>query len=644
MEQPHDNHGKNDLSRASDQSLPQTRPEDRFLGYAPFGGFTNQAYTDMSDQTPSIETDPSTGSVASLVSVESHENHKLYYSFDDLDVKIDPFISFDNLLIPAGLGFSPRGSFPDANSYCMPQFDDFMPDFDVSGTSFDTFDYPSILLTEDRTDDHPSKSYDASCSWRPNFSCQPQVNTMGPSADLDTRRLEDSTGPSYTEASTVSASHERQYIVELASEMQSKLRHLVDSGVLRSWNSTLSSIIRVFAVRLGYESSDRINRDTLRIIHENSGELVIQLQTMMAIPETGYKSNKSDGATESHDEMSVKDKMSLWEGQQNLDRTPPPHYTQPEGHGGTRDQLELSTGEINHEAILKSQAFDWLLEYLERQASLWWDDNDLGTCVQEEIQRKILNLFTFERGEKNPSKIQKIKFQLPDWPLPGGGSKEQLSPHNDTAKSLRQVTLESTIIVCCADKSQMMTIRDYMNQTWPSSWKQAFDLLQLCADFGETRIPVDTPQISKHTQGVTPIRQDGCSCVVVGPPGWPDLLASVEDGCLTITVEGHPYFIAEYGEQLAWLSAAFAQNSRAVYRKPTITRPREIGLDENILCFDIVAEEEPLQSLPSQARWLAEILGQDFVAIRGFPILRRPEDFLGTEVPWDGSKASRKFS
>lgn len=187
--------------------------------------------------------------------------------------------------------------------------------------------------------------------------------------------------------------------------------------------------------------------------------------------------------------------MSLWEEQQNPNSTPPPQYTQLKED--TRDRIESSTRQIEYEAILESRAFNWLSKHLERQASLWWNDDDLGICVQEEIQRKIMDLFVFEIDEKHTSEIQRIKFQLLDWPLLGIGSDKQHLQHNDKAKPLRQVTLESAVVVCCADKSQVVTIRDYMDQTWPSNWKQAFDLLQSCADFGETRALDNRRQVGK---------------------------------------------------------------------------------------------------------------------------------------------------
>ncbi|KAK1455660.1 hypothetical protein CMEL01_04420 [Colletotrichum melonis] len=418
----------------------------------------------------------------------------------------------------------------------------------------------------------------ASTYWPAVFSDQTELNAT---EDLHTSRRKGNMLVSIPEASAAEVESEQQYIVGLASEMQRRLRHLSDAGVSRSWNSSFPSVIRAFTIRLGYESSNDISHNTWQIIHKNSGK-------------------ETDGTKGNLHDMSVEDKMSLWEDQKNPNCTPSPQYTQLKED--TRDRIESSTRQIEYEAILESRAFHWLLKHLERQASLWWDDNDLGICVQEEIQRKVMDLFALRIDERHTSEIQKIKFQLLDWPLLGIGSDKQHHQHNDKTKPLRQVTLESAVV------------------TWPSSWKQAFDLLQSCADFGETRALDNRHQI-------------------VGPPGHPNLLASVEDGRLTVTVEGYPYFIAEYGEQLAWLSAAVAQNSRAAYRRPTITRQREIGSDETIFCFDIVLEEEPLQSLPPQERSLAGILGQDFVAIRGFPILRRPKEFPGMEIPWNMRKA-----
>ncbi|KAG7040038.1 hypothetical protein JMJ77_0010278 [Colletotrichum scovillei] len=576
---------------------------------------TSEETYEESYGTPSLTAALSSSSSRSIpVENNEHRNPSDTYS----SRAPEPLVLEDGIFSTAPR-FSPSGDCPFDQAIAFDTaFKTRFLDFDAYPFVFDLCSRPDqaplpreIIERQLATQEGNENSEYASTYWPALFPDPTELNTM---EDLHTSRPKDNMLASIPETSPAEVEYEQQYIVGLASEMQRRLRHLSDAGVSRSWNSSFSSVIRAFTIRLGYESSNDISHDTWQIIHKNSGELFNHLQNMMSLFDNHIKSKETDGIKGNLHDMSVEDKMSLWEEQKNPNCTPPPQHTQLKED--TRDRIESSTRQIEYEAILESRAFNWLLNHLERQASLWWDDNDLGICVQEEIQRKVMNLFALEIDERHTSEIQKIKFQLLDWPLLGIGSDKQHLQHNDKTKPLRQVTLESAVVVCCADKSQVVTIRDYMDQTWPSNWKQAFDLLQSCADFGETQVLNNRHQ-------------------VVGPPGYPNLLASVEDGHLTVTVEGYPYFIAEYGEQLAWLSAAVAQNSRAVYRRPTITRQREIGSDETIFCFDIVLEEKPLHSLPPQERSLAGILGQDFVAIRGFPILRRPIEFPGMEIPWN---------
>lgn len=96
--------------------------------------------------------------------------------------------------------------------------------------------------------------------------------------------------------------------------------------------------------------------------------------------------------------------------------------------------------------------------------------------------------------------------------------------------------------------------------------------------------------------------------------------------------------IAEFGEQLAWLSAAVSRHydGPIAYRTPVIFRQsiHETVLCEDMIGFDITVREEVKDSLTlEEVRW-TKVLDRRFVVMSGFPILSRLTSPTGIEVSW----------
>ncbi|KAI3539473.1 hypothetical protein CSPX01_08919 [Colletotrichum filicis] len=273
MDHFHGTRGKDDHSRDCDQFTLQDymdgprsqRFRDKERLYFP-------ETSEESYGTPSL-TAALSASDSSSIPVENNEyrNPSDTYSSRALEpLVLDGIFSTVSRFSPSGDTLFDRAITLD------PPFNTHFLDFDTYPFGFDLCSRPDQApLPEDKiielplaTQEGNENSEYASTYWPALFSDQTELNTT---EDLHTSRPKGDMLVSIPEASAAEAEYEQQYIVGLASEMQRRLRHLSDAGVSRSWNSSFSSVIRAFTIRLGYESTNDISHDTWQIVHKNSG-------------------------------------------------------------------------------------------------------------------------------------------------------------------------------------------------------------------------------------------------------------------------------------------------------------------------------------------------------------------------------------
>lgn len=278
MDHSHGTRGKDDHSRDCDQFSLLASIEDYMDGprIHPFRDIERPKFPETSEEsygTPSLTATLSASSTSSIP-VEYSEYSNLSDTYSSRAP--EPLVLEDGIFstIP---GFSPSGDIPFDRAITLdPPFNTDFLDFDAYPFSFDSCSRPDqALLPEDGITELPLATQEGnenseytSTYWSALFSDQTELNTT---EDLHTSRPKGSILVSIPEASAAEVEYEQQYIVGLASEMQRRLRHLSDAGVSRSWNSSFSSVIRAFTIRLGYESSNDISHDTWQIIHKNSG-------------------------------------------------------------------------------------------------------------------------------------------------------------------------------------------------------------------------------------------------------------------------------------------------------------------------------------------------------------------------------------
>jgi hypothetical protein len=124
-------------------------------------------------------------------------------------------------------------------------------------------------------------------------------------------------------------------------------------------------------------------------------------------------------------------------------------------------------------------------------------------------------------------------------------------------------------------------------------------------------------------------------------------VGKVSNSTITITVTGPAYFIADYGELIAWIGSALLTNTPNIgcYCQPLITKfrvhnsyPDSTLLKSQSYCnidFELVELETADKTLPMVLNISRDLLGENILSIQGFPIRRRPEGYNGLELSFN---------
>ena len=325
--------------------------------------------------------------------------------------------------------------------------------------------------------------------------------------------------------------------------------------------------------------------------------------------------HRPKGRTDDPESMSLLDKMSMWNrksgNEQKLDNCDlfesieDLEEEDAEEEEGDADKSELS---LYSKAIMNSTAYKWLIASLLKQSSLHWDDSQPRSIVQEIRQTILKMLSTGSISKKRAPSTYSVVFHLPWRPLKSRGEMHYSRCPIQPGQSLS----ECTVLSCSsADRVQAMTIRQYLDQTWYSGGTGLLFVLQEALE-------------ANHSTLILP---DNTT-----------LESFFDDSGICIWVTGPAYSIAECGEQLAWLVAALQPPNldSVVHSIPSITA-HELNKDKSTdqlyqhhwyLGYDHKSfSTTPVLTILQRMRFMSSS-----TIVRGFPTVRRPDDFPGVEV------------
>ncbi|KAH9226188.1 hypothetical protein K456DRAFT_1742962, partial [Colletotrichum gloeosporioides 23] len=411
-------------------------------------------------------------------------------------------------------------------------------------------------------------------------------------------------------------SHEQQYISEACQSIRDNL--VYDAGP-ENWtllSQRLPELFKAFAFKIGLESADQANLRVMWFFH-NYGE---KIATQLLCDESETEKTRDNGES-----MSLEDKLKLWWGEARCSTGPIDEYR-------CRDVKDLSSGEddedlgnieasSHNKTVLESGAFRWLVRSLRNEMALQEDyDSIRGHDSRVDIRKKILRqLPTGKISKSRPPTIHKVMVRLCKWPMiTHNKSGRSDTDHSDTR------TFDSMIVVCCGGNLQMLSIKQYMKQTWPSTWYQVMSLLEDASN--------DT------------------GAFVVNLPDKTQLVCSTEHNDLVLGISGPAHTIAECTEQLAWVLAALRfphdRYDTVSQHLPIISDPHKVSndsmhrllqfmqappRDRHFLCFDIHVRAFDGALVQANKVDLFLSFSDGIVAVPGYPMLRRPAGVHGIE-------------
>ena len=353
-------------------------------------------------------------------------------------------------------------------------------------------------------------------------------------------------------------------------------------------------------------------------------EIAAQLEAMLIREEE----NKPDYIQRHLGDMPLLDKMRMWESKNEQDHSAvPKNYFEgiPDVEEASFDYEELSE---YHKIILDSAAYKWFLGNLRNECVLQME------TPESRIRELILDkLPTGEISRRQSPDIHELTFDL-EWPR----STEEILRFElwPELKHQNQASRPSIIMTGSLHEAQGLTIKEYLAQTWPAIGLQLLDALGRA----KTSFAQGSHVYSEALQDNAYLSSDyitdfGDNTQVKIKFGFARIL---------VTVTGPAYFIADCGELLAWIGSALLENTQnlRLYCRPLVVsfpvaadQPKSTLLKYNGSCkinFELTQVRSSEDHLP-----VMQNLGQDsaggIIFIQGFPILRRPEGYPGSNFP-----------
>lgn len=180
-----------------------------------------------------------------------------------------------------------------------------------------------------------------------------------------------------------------------------------------------------------------------------------------------------DGSRAKRENMSLNDKMSMWDRKAEDDRSEDGLY---QGVTDDKDEItNLADLPVYHKIIFASPAYEWLLANLRNQVILQWNAKQPHVIAKRIRQQILDHLPTGTVGKQTALFGHKVKFDL-QW----GDTFKGWFEHESIGRfiQLDQPFAEFIAVTGSAEEAQALTIKQYLCQTWPKGGPQLLDVLQ----------------------------------------------------------------------------------------------------------------------------------------------------------------------
>ncbi|KAI0526679.1 hypothetical protein F5B22DRAFT_641819 [Xylaria bambusicola] len=439
----------------------------------------------------------------------------------------------------------------------------------------------------------------------------------------------------YSDARSLYNAKLEVYISEFAQELAAVLPRSISAEQLPGLSGALPDLLKAFAIKFGSEEDTHLQYRLMYLVHRYR----IQISKAVIDTFTLEEQDVEDEVQRPDNAMPIHDKMLLWDRKNRQLIDNPEHGSTPVDNSdrdheddnpwdddfGSGHDLSEDFPEINEyrQILLNSKAYSWLLKSVISKVELEipaGDDNARG-----KIRRKILDFLSepSKISQRRAPMMQPIVFKLP-WIRNYLISQEYKSP-------IHKALPHSIVIVGVNDQTYVTTCGEYLETVWPDLGPQ---ILGLCISLlSSPHGSLASCTLFDRTVVSANVNQDG----------------STVDFHLTGTI----YSLAEIGEILVWLSAAFNCNTLGddlVYRYPTCeienqlvgqqpNKPRYYNTPpysmntKSYLNFTFIESsfQKPTDTGPQGCCWI-NLFGNRPV-VSGYPIPRRTTMKTGAEIP-----------
>ncbi|KAI0414540.1 hypothetical protein F5X98DRAFT_244308 [Xylaria grammica] len=416
----------------------------------------------------------------------------------------------------------------------------------------------------------------------------------------------------YTEVAGHSDMRTESYVDTFADDLFTKIGgKQLSVQMIERLSSSLPPLLKALALNIGYQNQTQAQRDMMVFIHKQ--RLAITSSFRCHYDHT-KDLNSQTSITREPKPTEVMDRWLASTDESRFEKfeTEPPEDDPGFAiHGERPEELGLTIPELDEyrKTLAEDPSYAWMLARLRRDLILSKGQYDIINRLRDAIQSAFPQSNHVSR-KKSPEEVR-VTFTA-NWDIMGFLHQQDYSISHSEAIA-NAVTLTGT-----ETHAQALTCRQYMAQMWPFTGSQTLKLIQETLKSAErkTKLFFSTP------------------CRLT-------LEASIVDGlAVVVTASGLPYFIAEVGEQLAWLGSALRPSppgpDTSVYIctpshaiRGTMSRgpPRTV----HFLIEYNMERAKSSGKIPNGQCW-TYLFSRPVIA-GGFPIMLRQELGTGLEMP-----------
>ncbi|KAK4060353.1 hypothetical protein Trihar35433_10217 [Trichoderma harzianum] len=426
----------------------------------------------------------------------------------------------------------------------------------------------------------------------------------------------------YSDESRTTSWKKPDYIWELADDLSKNVGSLIVDEVTRAKISDiLPELLKVFALKIGYDGQTQMHRDIMAFVHKYRHEIGA------AFMDNTFKQSQEDShrSRSNVDEMSLEDRVGLWFKETSFEE-PPEEFLRSTAENDepieeiSAPEADLENGRIPEcqlppykELFIGSNAYEWLLARLRRECLLVSTDPNTLEAIREKITTSLMSPRKISR-RLSPQGCR-ATFEL-DWDILGFfNSQDYKQPPYEVFENV------ITITGSCLD-AQAATCSQYMKQTWPLIGEVAIQLVKEVLKGSEG-----------HSHQCKPSDEMTISAWIKGPK-------------FIVEAHGVSASITEVGELFAWLGAALKASPRQNGLMHCIPIIRNIA--QNTTSLEEIKPQVSSTHLTYQIEFSMEEVPEPFqtsngqcwhdmfrnpAVVNGYPIPQRSQWNTGLEIP-----------